>query len=45
LLIYVEFVFLKERNAHRNRQMLGLPTQNRSVIHRADGVSIGIEAT
>ena len=37
--------FPKERDAKRNASTVGVPTENRSVICRADGVSIGIEAT
>ena len=37
--------FPKERDAEGNPRAAGLVAQNRSVIYRADGVSIGIEAT
>src|SRR5882762_3337189 len=45
-----EFAYLfgvccsRERDAKRNASTLGVLAQNRSVIHRANGVSIGIEA-
>ena len=35
----------KKRDAESNAQALGLATQERSVIRRANGVSVGIEAT
>jgi hypothetical protein len=37
--------FLKEQDAEGNPRTVGLVAQNRSVICRADGVPIGIEAT
>jgi hypothetical protein len=37
--------FPKEQDAEGNPRAVGLVAQNRSVICRADGVSIGIEAT
>ena len=37
--------FPKEQDAEGNPRAAGLVAQNRSVICRADGVSIGIEAT
>src|SRR6266849_4531091 len=46
-----EFAYLfgvccsRERDAKRNASTLGVLAQNRSVIRRANGVSIGIEAT
>jgi hypothetical protein len=33
----------EERNARGDRQTLGLPTRERSLIRRADGMPIGIE--
>jgi hypothetical protein len=37
--------FAKEQDAGENPRAVGLVAQNRSVICRADGVSIGVEAT
>lgn len=37
--------FPKKRDEQKNAGTLGLVTQDRSVIHRADGVPIGVEAT
>ena len=37
--------FPKEEDAEENPRAVGLVAQNRSVICRANGVSIGIEAT
>jgi hypothetical protein len=37
-------MFSTERDAKRNASTLGFIAQNGSVIHRADGMSLGIEA-
>ena len=37
--------FPKKRDEQKNAGTLELVTQDRSVIHRADGVRVGIEAT
>lgn len=37
--------FPKKRHAESNAQALGLVTQDRSIIHRANGVPLRIEAT
>jgi hypothetical protein len=36
--------FPKERDATKNAGTLGFSTQNRGVIYRADGVSVGVKA-
>lgn len=36
--------FPKERDAKRNANTLGLVTEKRGVIYRADGVSVGVKA-